>query len=530
MVKFGRHVDFFVANELDAARQLYVVPYKDIQKKTCLDPPKPTPAADNEAPVIEEAPSSPFISPASSPKKSAMKGASGLLSALFKPPSTDEDDDIVATIPQVIETAHNQDSRGELLKHSAVTLNNATGVELANAIKSLRVGRRQQPDPTVPIIPDDYGYDDPCNSEDQIVDEHSNAHFFANRFETEWRIALKRASADFERAMGLFWAEVFEGITHHKDDVAGKSRDEDEEDDAIRGALPDSALQIYVSVAPANQAQNLFSFLKDIHATALINAEALRKLVKKFDKYHLDKVRLIDDNLHSLSAKLLPEVYASNFVLGLAGIDAGLTLLRAFLNIDEEESLGDGEEIKANKHLKKLTALDIDSRDLAVLSGGYFGSKKDLDAELVKKRKEELEWLRNMVAEIDPMYVPSLVGHRGFHNIHDRSDVRPLENSLMAYEAAWTSGICNCECDIALTKDERIILAHDENFSRLGMDPTSPLCNRTVRDLTFKGKQTQRLQTCYIGFLSKTTVFFHFVYNRIDELPSEKWSPPTSSF
>ena len=492
MVKFGRHVDFFVANELDAARQFYVVPYKDIQKKSCLDPPKPTPAAP---------PSSPFISPPPSPK-TVLKGASGLLSALFKPPSTDKDDDIVAIVPQLIETVHSQDSQqGEPLIYSAVTLNNATGVELANAIKSLRVGRRQQTDPTatVPLIPDDYGYDDPCNSEDEIVDEHSNAHFFANRFETEWRIALKRASADFERAMGLFWAEVFEGITDK--DVVGKSRDEDEEDDAIRGALPDSALQIYVSYAPAREAQNLFSFLKDIHATALINAEALRKLVKKFDKYHLDKVRLINDNLHSLSAKLLPEVYASNFVLGLAGIDAGLTLLRAFLNIDEEESLGDGEEIKANKHLKKLTALDIDSRDLAVLSGGYFGSKKDLDAELVKKRKEELEWLRNMVAEIDPMYVPSLIGHCGFHNVHDRSDVRPLENSLMAYEAAWTSGICLCECDIALTKDERIILAHDENFSRLGMDPTSPLCNRTVRDLTFKGKQTQLLQTCYIGFL-----------------------------
>lgn len=54
--------------------------------------------------------------------------------------------------------------------------------------------------------------------------------------------------------------------------------------------------------------------------------------------------------------------------------------------------------------------------------------------------------------------------------------------------AAWTSGIHLCECDIALTKDERIILAHDANFARLGMDPTSPLCNRTVRDLTFKGK------------------------------------------
>ena len=56
----------------------------------------------------------------------------------------------------------------------------------------------------------------------------------------------------------------------------------------------------------------------------------------------------------------------------------------------------------------------------------------------------------------------------------------------MAYEAAWTNGVHLCECDIALTKDERVILAHDENFARLGMDPTSPLCNRTVRDLTFK--------------------------------------------
>ena len=144
----------------------------------------------------------------------------------------------------------------------------------------------------------------------------------------------------------------------------------------------------------------MFNFLKDIHATALINAEALRKLTKKFDKHHIDKISTIDNNVYSLSAKLLPEVYASNFTVGLASGDAGLTLLRAFLNIDEEESLGDGEELRANKHLKKLTTMDIDSRELAVLSGGYFGNKKDLDAELVKKRKEELEWLRNMVEEL----------------------------------------------------------------------------------------------------------------------------------
>ena len=69
---------------------------------------------------------------------------------------------------------------------------------------------------------------------------------------------------------------------------------------------------------------------------------------------------------------------------------------------------------------------------------------------------------------LHPVYVPFLVSHRGFHSVHDLSDVRPLENSLMAYEAAWSSGIHLCECDIRLTKDERIILAHDDNFARLG--------------------------------------------------------------
>ena len=32
--------------------------------------------------------------------------------------------------------------------------------------------------------------------------------------------------------------------------------------------------------------------------------------------------------------------------------------------------------------------------------------------------------------------------------------VRPLENSLSAYEVAWSAGVRLCECDIALTADE----------------------------------------------------------------------------
>lgn len=269
--------------------------------------------------------------------------------------------------------------------------------------------------------------------------------------------------------------------------------------------MPDAALQLYVSAVPPSRAQSTFSFMKDIHATALINAEALRKLVKKFDKMHYK----LDRHSYLLSAKLLPEVYASNFSLSLASLYAGLNVFRMLLAIDDDEdnnSLATAETFdeeidvdkairNENRRLRKLATMDDDLRDVAVLSGGYFANDKDTDDELVKRRMEELQWLRNMVEGIDSAYIPFLVAHRGFHSIHDRGDVRPLENSLMSYEAAWTNGIHLCECDIALTKDERIILAHDENFTRLGMDPTSPLCNRTVRDLTFKELMNCPLKT-----------------------------------
>ena len=65
---------------------------------------------------------------------------------------------------------------------------------------------------------------------------------------------------------------MFEGIAAHDASNIG------------RGALPDAALQAYVGCAPPDMARHAFGLLKDVHATALLNAEALRKLVKKFDK------------------------------------------------------------------------------------------------------------------------------------------------------------------------------------------------------------------------------------------------------
>ena len=288
-------------------------------------------------------------------------------------------------------------------------------------------------------------------------------------------------------------------MKEYKQNHTDRATNNDDMDETIRGALPDAALQSYVMAVPSERAHETFSFLKDIHATALINAEALRKLVKKFDKkmQHLTATTTSNQQHASsylLSAVLLPEVYASNFTGSLASLEGGLALLRVLLNIEEDDSFPNAPSAPLSSQVRKSASKDDDDmRDVAILREGYFGNKngKETDDELVMKRKKELQWLRSMIESIDPIYVPFLVGHRGFHSIHDRSDVRPLENSLTAYEAAWTNGVHLCECDIALTKDERIILAHDENFARLGMDPTSPLCNRTVRDLTF-----QELMNC----------------------------------
>mmetsp|Transcript_18665 Transcript_18665/g.34634 ORF Transcript_18665/g.34634 Transcript_18665/m.34634 type:complete len:121 (+) Transcript_18665:650-1012(+) len=97
---------------------------------------------------------------------------------------------------------------------AAVTLNAGTGAELAAAVRQLTNQRKN----SNAAIPGDYGYDDPCNGAggspgsspgtDGEEDEEAHLELLGRRFETEWRGALKRAAADFDRAMQLFWSEV----------------------------------------------------------------------------------------------------------------------------------------------------------------------------------------------------------------------------------------------------------------------------------------------------------------------------------
>jgi len=84
----------------------------------------------------------------------------------------------------------------------------------------------------------------------------------------------------------------------------------------------------------------------------------------------------------------------------------------------------------------------------------------------------EMLLMRTVVESIDDDLRDCLVAHRGFHCTKDQQKVRPLENTLAAYEQAWSLGMKHAECDVVLTKDNRLMLCHDETFKRLAMFPS----------------------------------------------------------
>ena len=212
-------------------------------------------------------------------------------------------------------------------------------------------------------------------------------------FTSEWTCCLEKAKADFDQAMETLLQIVFEGFST---------------DTVSRGASPDTAFRIFLSLASVEESQELLLHVKYTCEISLTNAEALRKLVKKFDKRHAQ----------TLSLSHLPTLYAANFTVGQPTLEDGLLMLREALDTDFDE-----DEPQPHENANSLTV-------------GRRGQQHD---SAVHRRREELAWLRELVQSIPSSEIQHIVAHRGFHNPLDRSDKRPLENSLAAYEAAWVS-------------------------------------------------------------------------------------------
>jgi len=135
-------------------------------------------------------------------------------------------------------------------------------------------------------------------------------------FEQQWRENLDMASIDFHSAISQFWAKIFSKIT---------SADES------RGALPGIAINLYRKEAGREAAQELLVRLKQIYEASYHNSEALRKLVKKFDKKNSSA------KANPLSPVLLPLVYTANFTLAQLTIEEGIVLLRDMLFNDNDD-------------------------------------------------------------------------------------------------------------------------------------------------------------------------------------------------
>jgi glycerophosphoryl diester phosphodiesterase len=225
-----------------------------------------------------------------------------------------------------------------------------------------------------------------------------------------------------------------------------------------RGVQSDHAIELYAKSMGESRSGELFSMIKRLHNTAAMNTEALRKLVKKFDKGAEPR----GDEV--LSSTLLQELYCSSFS-SFQCLEVYIEILRDSL-VESDEEASEDEDTESDVH--------------SVQQKGVFNDSSD-----VKRR--EMVWLKSMIASIPKCVCEALVAHRGFHCPRDGTNRRPLENSLSAFEIAWSSGgIELCECDVALTKDEKLVLAHDEDFSRLALEPNSTSSKTKVQDLTMK--------------------------------------------
>ncbi|KAL7546480.1 hypothetical protein ACHAWF_009814 [Thalassiosira exigua] len=270
-----------------------------------------------------------------------------------------------------------------------------------------------------------------------------------------WQMSLKSASDEYTSGVKYLWERVFHDLFRLT------------EGQEIRGMPLDGAIKLYVSTMDEKHSSNLFTILKKIHSSASINSEALRKLVKKFDKGAGARGEDI------LTTSLIPELYCSA-LMAYPTLEGNIETLRESLTVKEDE----------------IESLDEDS---AIHSIRKHATLSTQDNNAVKRRADELSWLHNTVSNIPHSELSSLVAHRGFHCPRDNSGKRPLENSLYAFESAWAAGVHLCECDVAVTKDGQLVLAHDEDFSRLALMPSgasekkvSDLTMRDIVGLTFK--------------------------------------------
>jgi hypothetical protein len=109
-----------------------------------------------------------------------------------------------------------------------------------------------------------------------------------------WNECIQKATSEHARSMRALWTKVLSELA----------------DSGVRGAPQQRALRMYTAHRGSVATREVLAVVQELRALCIVNSEALRKLVKKWDK------RSAARGAAALAPKLLPELYAASFASG----------------------------------------------------------------------------------------------------------------------------------------------------------------------------------------------------------------------
>lgn len=200
-------------------------------------------------------------------------------------------------------------------------------------------------------------------------------------FQISWTEALDAASDDYTNRIKSLWKQIFA-------DLFTLPR---QDENILRGLPHEDAVQLYLDTMGEKKSRDLLATIKKLHSNASMNVEALRKLVKKYDKQATARG---DDILTTI---LLPELYSSA-IMDAPMLERYIDLLRDKLVMSDEEEEESLDEYMSSIKQKTQTQLTSSAKDA-------------LD---VQRRASEMFWLHDLFTNKIPQDdIPMLVAHRG---------------------------------------------------------------------------------------------------------------------
>mmetsp|Transcript_18187 Transcript_18187/g.32049 ORF Transcript_18187/g.32049 Transcript_18187/m.32049 type:complete len:378 (-) Transcript_18187:776-1909(-) len=312
-------------------------------------------------------------------------------------------------------------------------------------------------------------------------------------FREAWHEELARSTSKFdehyETSTKIMFDAVFDGT--------------EEEYRPCHPALVTSDPRALVEIHMKNKGRdfvlNLFQAFKVLLQSASLNAEALHLALKKYDKRAAVAAKEVGQSAPKtgMMRELLPKLYASTtyHATGARSLSGELQIVRELL--EEDEAAAEDEQ---------RVAVEKTNNGVVVTVG-----KLSESAEALKE--EEYKWFMDSVKGLGDKELASLVAHRGFHCEDDDSVARPIENSLSSFEYAWGAGIHLAECDVGATKDDKIIMAHDDDFARLAL-MSGKESTTVVKDLTLADIMRSECDMPIVaGIVSIRTILFCFTIN-----------------